>query len=63
MYRTYFIRWPTIDEVHQTEQFFYARNGFPGIGGVADGSHVEAEVSGEDREAYINRKKYPSVQL
>lgn len=35
----------------------------PGAIGFVDGTHVEIPVRRLHREAYINRKKYPSVVL
>ena len=44
-----------------TEAFFYSKNGFPGIRGVVDGTEIETRNKKVDGEAYINRKKYSSV--
>lgn len=44
-------------------RYFLRRNGFPGIIGIVDGSHVEIPEPFQDGETYYNRKKFPSIQF
>ena len=62
-YRYYFTRWPSQQEAHKTEAFFFASNGFPGCIGIFDGSHVRIKAPNEHCEAYFNRKNFPSIQF
>lgn len=36
-------------------------HGFPGIIGVIDGTHIEIRPPSRQRSAFINRKKFPSL--
>lgn len=56
------INWPNGAEKQQTERYFRQKNGFPGIIGLIDGTHVKIDKPLEDSESYINRKGYYSIQ-
>lgn len=57
------ITWPTAEEKQEIEQFFRNKNGFPGIIGLIDGTHIKVDKPEEDPESYINRKGYYSIQV
>lgn len=56
------IVWPDEREKQQTAEHF-GENGFPGIIGVIDGSHVRLDKPGNDPDSYINRKGFYSIQV
>lgn len=58
-----FIAWPQNETLLQTVDNFSRRNGFPGIIGALDGTHIEIKAPSENQQSYINRKKYHSLQL
>ncbi len=37
--------------------------GFPGVVGVIDGTHVRIIAPSEDEDAYVNRKRYHSINV
>ncbi len=37
--------------------------GFPGVVGVIDGTHVQIIAPSEDEDAYVNRKRYHSINV
>lgn len=56
------ITWPNPQEqIHIREQF--SVNGFDGVIGVIDGSHVKIDKPSNDPDSYINRKGYYSMQV
>lgn len=57
------ITWPNVVEKNEIELFFRQKNGFPGIIGVIDGTHIKIDKPEEDPESYINRKGYYSIQV
>lgn len=42
---------------------FEEEGGFPGIIGVVDGTHVRIRAPEHEPEAYINRKKFHSINI
>lgn len=61
--RSYFIKLPTPAECAATAHRVQDKTLFPGIIGAVGGSHIEILAPKENPEAYINRKKYHSLQL
>lgn len=57
------ITWPNAEEKAETEQFYRQKNGFPGIVGFIDGTHIKIDKPEEDPDSYINRKGYYSIQV
>ena len=57
------IRWPKPQELQQEVQEFARRNGFPGIVGAIDGTHIGIKAPREYPERYFNRKQFYSIQL
>lgn len=56
------ITWPTNEEQNHIKQQFL-ENGFPGVIGVIDGSHIKIDKPSEDPDSYINRKGFYSMQV
>jgi len=42
---------------------FEDEGGFPGVIGLIDGTHIRIRAPGDDPDAYINRKKFFSLNL
>lgn len=57
------IRWPNAQELQTEEQLFQRRNGFPGIVGAIDGTHIQIKAPRDHPQSYVNRKHYHSLQL
>jgi len=59
-----YIVWPTTLEMcSRNAQMFEGKYGFPGCVGCVDGSHIPMKPPANDRDSYINRKGYASVNL
>ncbi|KAJ4437797.1 putative nuclease HARBI1 [Periplaneta americana] len=56
------ISWPTPAEKNEIERNF-RENGFPGVIGVIDGSHIKIDKPSNDPDSYLNRKHFHSIQL
>ncbi|CAH1380903.1 unnamed protein product, partial [Tenebrio molitor] len=41
----------------------FRENGFPGVIGTIDGSHIKIDKPSDDPESYMNRKGYYSIQI
>lgn len=59
----YFIKWPDAAQCADSVQRFQNRNGFPGVIGAIDGTHIPIQAPQENPNAYINYKKFFSVIL
>jgi len=57
------ITWPLPVELRRISGEFLSRYGFPGVVGCIDGSHVPIKAPAVDRDSYINRKGFASVNL
>ncbi|XP_061166373.1 putative nuclease HARBI1 [Saccostrea echinata] len=58
-----FIKWPNPNELNQIANNFQQKNGFPGIAGALDGTHIRIAKPTNHGDSYINRKGFPSLQL
>lgn len=56
------IHWPSENEKNDIERHF-RHNGFLGVIGAIDGSHVKIDKPADDPESYLNRKGYYSIQV
>lgn len=59
----HFTSWPTGQELLTQVNRFSQRNGFPGIVGALDGTHIEIRKPRNHAASYINRKQFYSLQL
>lgn len=59
----HFIKWPRNEELQALVNLFSQRNGFPGIVGALDGTHIEIRKPENHAASYINRKQFYSLQL
>ena len=58
------ICWPTTNgQLQSIAQDFEEVGGMPGVIGAIDGTHIKIPGPSEHRNAYINRKGVPSMQL
>lgn len=57
------ISWPANQMLQESVANFRSRNGFPGIVGALDGTHIAIIAPHEKPQSYVNRKKYHSLQL
>lgn len=56
------IIWPNNERQAEIERHFREKNGYPGIIGAVDGTHIKIDKPLEDPDSYINRKGYYSIQ-
>ena len=54
---------PTRADIFETKHNFYQVAGFPGVIGCIDGSHIPIVALHEDEFAYVNRKKFHSINV
>ncbi|XP_042148188.1 putative nuclease HARBI1 [Ixodes scapularis] len=59
----HFIRWPTAAEVPEQQRQFYAVDGFPGVVGAIDGTHVRIQGPPLHEELFVNRHFYHSINV
>ncbi|XP_056003484.1 uncharacterized protein LOC130049636 [Ostrea edulis] len=62
-FKSKFIIWPHAEVLEQTIDKFHQRNGFPGIIGALEGTHISIKAPTENPQSYVNRKGYHSLQL
>lgn len=58
-----FIKWPEDNKAQEIILGFAASNGFPGVIGAIDGTHINIRAPHINPESYINRKKQHSIHL
>ena len=51
------------NEISNIKRDFYKIAGFPGVIGCIDGSHIQIIASHQDEFAYVNRKKFHSINI
>ena len=54
---------PARADIFETKRNFYQVAGFPGIIGCIDGSHIPIVAPHEDEFAFVNRKKFHSINV
>jgi len=57
------IVWPAASECNAAVNDFEGRYGLPGVVGCIDGCHIPVKAPSGDRDSYICRKGFPSVNL
>jgi len=57
------VTWPSTVECAVTAQEIENRYGFPGAAGCLDGCHVPIKAPAADRDSYVNRKGFTSLNL
>lgn len=57
------INWPSPQELVEEAIEFQKRNGFPGIVGAIDGTHIQIKAPHNNPQRYVNRKQFHSIQL
>lgn len=58
-----YIRWPDSIEQQIISTEFQLKTGFPNVIGCIDGTHIAIKPPAADRDSYINRKGFPSVNV
>ncbi|XP_054155561.1 putative nuclease HARBI1 [Oppia nitens] len=59
-----YIKFPETNELREIKQGFYSLNGFPGIIGAIDGTHIPILAPpGEVEPSYVNRKGFHSINV
>lgn len=58
-----YIKWPTLQKAREIEAGFRMLNGFPGVIGVVDGTHISVRIPQRGDQAYYCRKGYPAMQV
>lgn len=58
-----YIRWPDTDEQEVIATEFQLKTGFPNVIGCIDGTHIAIKPPAADRDSFINRKGFPSVNV
>ena len=53
----------TGNQMPDIKSSFEEEGGFPGIIGVVDGTHIRIRAPEKEPEAYINRKKFHSINV
>lgn len=57
------ISWPKNENIDAVIDRFQTRNGFNGIVGALDATHIQIKAPKDDPQSYVNRKKYHSLIL
>lgn len=61
--RQEYIKWPDNNGKRQSSEEFQKKQGFNGVIGCIDGSHIRINRPRHDEEVYVNRKGYHSLLL
>jgi len=57
------IKWPSGNRLGEVMEGFKSYNNLENVIGAIDGTHIPILSQGENNDAYINRKGYPSIVL
>ncbi|XP_066599980.1 putative nuclease HARBI1 [Prorops nasuta] len=57
------IQMPTREEEIKIKEYFLKEQGFPGVIGLIDGTHIRIDKPKEDPDSYINRKHFYSIHV
>ena len=58
-----FIVWPDEDRKTVIKQAFFAKNGFPGVIGCIDCTHIRIQLPRVNENDFVNRKGYHSLNI
>ncbi|XP_014675273.1 PREDICTED: putative nuclease HARBI1 [Priapulus caudatus] len=58
-----FIKWPSGAEIHNVFNGFSDVQGIPNVLGALDGTHIPIKSPKQDSEAYVNRRKFHSINV
>lgn len=61
--RPIYIRWPDEEDYKTISSDFEQISGFPNVIGCIDGTHIAIKPPASDRDSYINRKGFPSINV
>nr|XP_027215952.1 uncharacterized protein LOC113808677 [Penaeus vannamei] len=57
------IVWPARDQINTFTEQCFRKTGFPGVVGAIDGTHIQIPGPKENKDSYVNRKMFTSIQL
>jgi len=58
-----YVKWPSASECHRIASEFEESTGLSGVIGCIDGTHVQMKPPANNRDSYINRKVFPSINV
>ena len=61
-----YIKWPVSKEygrILRIASSFDTKHGIPGIVGCIDGTHITVKATAHDRDSYVNRKGFTSINV
>lgn len=58
-----YVKWPSAIESRRIAAEFEESYGLAGVIGCLDGTHVQVKPPANDRDSYINRKGFPSINV
>lgn len=58
-----YIKWPKNEDVIRIANAIESSSGFPNVIGFIDGTHVPIKAPSADRDSFINRKGYASINV
>jgi DDE superfamily endonuclease len=58
-----YIKLPSVIQCQDMSEQVLTKYGLPGVCGFIDGTHIPVKAPAWDRDSYINRKGYPSVNV
>ena len=58
-----YITWPTASDCQRIAAEFESVSSIPNVVGCIDGTHIPIRAPGADRDSYISRKGYPSINV
>lgn len=56
-----YIKWPNASDGQRIAAEFESSSGIPDVIGCIDGTHIPIRAPTSDRDSYINRKQFPSI--
>ena len=58
-----YIKWPTSDECTTNAVAVEQKYGMPNVIGCIDGTHIRVKAPSNDRDSYVNRKGFTSINV
>jgi len=61
--KSQYVKWPTTEDYSVTASAFERKHGIPNVVGCIDGTHIPVKAPANDRDSYVNRKGYTSINV
>lgn len=58
-----YIKWPSTEDYPASASAFDRKYGMPNVVGCIDGTHIPVKAPANDRDSYMNRKGYTSINV